>query len=262
VLLGDLDLRLVTGSSWVDIEAILDRQVSDTTLRARRDEWIAAGVFDQLKDEAMAAFDRVIGLDLGEVSLDGSLHKAPYGGEGTGPNPTDRAKLGWKWSVASDRHGIPSAGPSTAPTAATSACSSPRSTPWSLSACWSTSTRCTSTGAMTTRWCASASPHSAWTTWTSSPRHQGARHEAAGATRPALDRRGHQLLVVELRPTPTQHRPPTPAPPCSALPGHHRAHRRQAPCLPRPMERRMSTYPLRSLGSAATTSGSTSESTL
>jgi putative transposase len=35
------------------------------------------------------------------------LHKAPYGGEGTGPNPTDRAKLGWKWSVASERHGIP-----------------------------------------------------------------------------------------------------------------------------------------------------------
>ena len=29
-----------------------------------------------------------------EVSLDGSLHKAPCGGEGTGPNPTDRAKLG------------------------------------------------------------------------------------------------------------------------------------------------------------------------
>ncbi len=55
----------------------------------------------------MAAFDRVIGLDLGEVSLDRSLHKAPYGGEGTGPNPTDRAKLGWKWSVASERHGIP-----------------------------------------------------------------------------------------------------------------------------------------------------------
>ena len=31
-------IRLVTGASWVDIEAILDYQVSDTTLRARRDE--------------------------------------------------------------------------------------------------------------------------------------------------------------------------------------------------------------------------------
>jgi transposase len=100
-------IRLVTGSSWVDIEAILDHQVSDTTLRTRRDEWIEAGVFDQLRDEATAGFDRIIGLDLSEVALDGSLHKAPYGGEGTGPNPTDRAKLGWKWSVACERHGIP-----------------------------------------------------------------------------------------------------------------------------------------------------------
>jgi transposase len=100
-------IRLVTGSSWVDIEAILGRQVSDSTLRARRDEWIAVGVFDQLEAEAVAAFDRIVGLDLSEVSIDGSLHKAPYGGEGTGPNPTDRAKLGWKSSVASERHGIP-----------------------------------------------------------------------------------------------------------------------------------------------------------
>ena len=100
-------IRFVTGASWVDIEQILDRNVSDTTLRSRRDEWIAAGVFDQLKNEALAAFDRIIGLDLSEVSIDGSLHKAPCGGEGTGPNPTDRAKLGWKWSVAVDANGIP-----------------------------------------------------------------------------------------------------------------------------------------------------------
>ena len=100
-------IRLVTGSSWVDIEAILDFKVSDTTLRARRDEWIAAGVFDQIHTEALDAFDRIIGLNLTEVSIDGSLHKAPYGGEGTGPNPTDRAKLGWKWSIGVEFHGVP-----------------------------------------------------------------------------------------------------------------------------------------------------------
>ncbi len=100
-------IRLTTGSSWVDVEAILDHRVSDTTLRARRDEWIAAGVFETLRAEATAAFDRISGLDLTEVSVDGSLHKAPYGGEGTGPNPTDRGKLGWKWSVAAERHGVP-----------------------------------------------------------------------------------------------------------------------------------------------------------
>jgi transposase len=100
-------IRLVTGSSWVDIEAILDHAVSDTTLRARRDEWTRAGVFDQLAAEALAAFDRIIGLDLSEVALDGSLAKAPYGGQDTGPNPCDRGKQGWKWSVAVDRHGVP-----------------------------------------------------------------------------------------------------------------------------------------------------------
>ena len=100
-------IRLVTGSSWVDIEAILDHQVSDTTLRARRDEWIRAGVFARLEAEVRAAYDRIIGLDLSEVAIDGSLHKAPCGGEGTGPNPTDRAKLGWKWSTGVDANGIP-----------------------------------------------------------------------------------------------------------------------------------------------------------
>jgi transposase len=58
-------LRLVTGASWVDIEAILDHQVSDTTLRARRDEWIDAGVFEQVKTEALGAFDRIVGPRLG-----------------------------------------------------------------------------------------------------------------------------------------------------------------------------------------------------
>jgi transposase len=100
-------IRLVTGSSWTDIEAIMNFEVSDTTLRTRRDEWIAAAVFDQLAAEALAAFDRIIELDLDVVAIDGSLHKAPCGGEGTGKSPVDRAKLGWKWSVASERSGIP-----------------------------------------------------------------------------------------------------------------------------------------------------------
>ena len=35
------------------------------------------------------------------------MHKSPCGGEGTGKNPTDRGKLGWKWSILTDRNGIP-----------------------------------------------------------------------------------------------------------------------------------------------------------
>jgi transposase len=100
-------IRLVTGCSWVTVEAILERRVSDTTLRSRRVEWITAGVFDELRDHAVEAYDRIIGLDLSEVAIDASIHKAPCGGQGTGKSPVDRAKLGWKWSVAADANGIP-----------------------------------------------------------------------------------------------------------------------------------------------------------
>lgn len=100
-------VRLVTGCSWEDAERLTKHRVSDTTARVRRDEWIEAGVFDAIAAEAIAGYDKVIGLDLSEVAVDGSLHKSPGGGEGTGKNPTDRAKIGWKWSILTDRHGIP-----------------------------------------------------------------------------------------------------------------------------------------------------------
>jgi transposase len=97
--------RLALGCSWVDAGRLVG--VGQATLRRRRDEWADAGVFDALVNEAIAGYDRIRGLDLSEVSVDGSLHKAPCGGEGTGPNPTDRAKKGWKWSIASEAAGIP-----------------------------------------------------------------------------------------------------------------------------------------------------------
>jgi hypothetical protein len=40
-----------------------------------------------------------MGLELSESSIDGSQHKAPTGGQGTGPSPIDRGKLGWKSSL-------------------------------------------------------------------------------------------------------------------------------------------------------------------
>ena len=100
-------MRLVTGCSWEDAERLTKGAVSDTTARKRRDEWISAGVFDTIVNEAITSFDKVIGLDLSEVAVDGSLHKAPAGGQGTGKNPTDRAKLGWKWSIMTEKFGIP-----------------------------------------------------------------------------------------------------------------------------------------------------------
>jgi len=64
-------------------------------------------VFDKLRAEAEAAYDRIIGFELDDVALDGSNHKAPCGGEGTGRNPFDRNRFGWKWSMAVDGKGIP-----------------------------------------------------------------------------------------------------------------------------------------------------------
>jgi transposase len=97
--------RLVTGCSW-DVAGRLGKG-SETTLRRRRDEWQADGACQHLVEEALNAFDKVIGLDFSDISIDGSLHKAPAGGEGTGPNPTDRGKTGWKWSLATDTNGVP-----------------------------------------------------------------------------------------------------------------------------------------------------------
>ena len=48
-----------------------------------------------------------MGLQLPDVCIDGSTHKAPCGGAGTGKSPVDRRKLGWKWSIATDGAGIP-----------------------------------------------------------------------------------------------------------------------------------------------------------
>ena len=100
-------VRLVTGCSWEDAERLCGNKVSDTTVRDRRDEWIAAGVYDAIVTETLAGYDKIVGLVFDDVAVDGSLHKSPCGGEGTGKNPTDRGKLGWKWSVLTDRNGIP-----------------------------------------------------------------------------------------------------------------------------------------------------------
>jgi transposase len=97
--------RLVTGSSWDTAARLVG--IGETTLRRRRDEWLRAGVFTRLVDQALAAYDRVVGLRLDEISIDGSQHKAPMGGSGTGPSRVDRGKLGWKWSLATDAAGIP-----------------------------------------------------------------------------------------------------------------------------------------------------------
>lgn len=99
--------RLVTGQSFETIEQLLDKQVSDTTIRARRNEWINAGVFHQLVIEALGAYHRVIGIDLTNMFIDGCNNRALQGGNGTGLDPKHPGKRGWKFVCATDAAGIP-----------------------------------------------------------------------------------------------------------------------------------------------------------
>ncbi len=86
---------------------IADATCSATTLRRRRDEWIAAGVMERLQALVLAAYDRMIGLELADVAVDGCITKAPGGGEVAGRSPVDRGKQGLKRSTAVDANGIP-----------------------------------------------------------------------------------------------------------------------------------------------------------
>jgi transposase len=69
---------------------IADESCSATTLRRRRDEWISAGVMDTLQGLVFEAYDRIIGLELSDVAVDGCITKAPCGGERAGKSPVDR----------------------------------------------------------------------------------------------------------------------------------------------------------------------------
>ena len=97
---------LVFGAGY---ERIADRSCSATTMRRRRDEWIRLGVWNRLKLACLDAYDRLVGLDLDHLAVDGCLTKAVGGGECAGRSPVDRGKGGMKRSQLTDGGGIPMA---------------------------------------------------------------------------------------------------------------------------------------------------------
>ncbi len=70
-------------------------------------EWIAAGVFTAGRQAALEAYDKVVGLSLEDLCVDGCIVKAPCGGQAAGPSPVDRGKQGTKRSVMTEGHGTP-----------------------------------------------------------------------------------------------------------------------------------------------------------
>jgi transposase len=95
---------LVHGSGY---ERIASPGCSDATIRRRLKEWSALGVSEQVHTLALEAYDRMIGLELDDLAVDGCITKAPSGGEAAGRSPVDRGKQGLKRSLVTDAAGIP-----------------------------------------------------------------------------------------------------------------------------------------------------------
>lgn len=95
---------LVLGAAYAKIA---DSTCPATTLRRRRDEWIQCGIFAELEQICLDSSDKMIGLQLENLAVDGCIVKAPCGGEAAGRSPVDRGKQGTKRSVLVDGNGIP-----------------------------------------------------------------------------------------------------------------------------------------------------------
>lgn len=96
---------LRTGCQWKALDAT--RFCPGSTAHDRFQEWVREGVFEAMWESGLLGWDEFKGIDWSWLSMDGCMTKAPLGGEKTGKNPTDRAKLGAKRSLLTDGEGIP-----------------------------------------------------------------------------------------------------------------------------------------------------------
>ena len=85
---------------------IADQTCSATTLR-RHDEWMTLGLADRLQYAVLGAYQRLFGLELNHLAVEGCITKAPCGGQTAGPSPVDRRKQGLKRSTVTEAQGIP-----------------------------------------------------------------------------------------------------------------------------------------------------------
>lgn len=95
---------IVTGMQWCALPRCFGPK---STVHGRFQQWVDAGAFHKLWKRGLLHYDDEVGIQWTWQAVDGAMTKAPLGGEGTGPNPTDRAKKGTKRSVQTDGAGIP-----------------------------------------------------------------------------------------------------------------------------------------------------------
>jgi len=95
---------LRTGIQWKALPASVG---AGSSVHDRFQEWQQAGVFRNMWAAGLLAYDAAQGIEWEWQAMDGAMTKAPLGGEGTGPNPTDRSKSGTKRSLLTDGRGVP-----------------------------------------------------------------------------------------------------------------------------------------------------------
>jgi transposase len=105
VLTGILFI-LKTGIAWEDLPAECGWGCGITCKRYLR-RWQRQGVWQKLHEVLLAELQGADRIDWSRALIDGASVRAPRGGQETGPNPTDRRKLGSKHHVLTDGQGIP-----------------------------------------------------------------------------------------------------------------------------------------------------------
>lgn len=104
VVFDHLVAALVHGSGY---ERIATPGCSDRSIRRRLHSWAELGLAEQLHTLVLQQYDRMIGLEMDDLAVDGCITKAPSGGETAGPSPVDRGKQGLKRSIVTDAAGVP-----------------------------------------------------------------------------------------------------------------------------------------------------------
>ena len=92
-----------TGCQW---KAVPDYYPPPSTLHRHFQQWSSCDILKDFWEGTIETFDQIIGLDVSNQYVDGCITKAPYGGDCTGRNPTDRGKQGTKRSVLVEGNGV------------------------------------------------------------------------------------------------------------------------------------------------------------
>ena len=104
-VVGGILYVLATGCQW---KAMPKQFGSGSAIHAYFQEWVKAGVFEELWQLALTEYDELKGIDWQWQSLDGAMTKSPLGGEKNREKPDRSRQVGrealdarrWPWRAA------------------------------------------------------------------------------------------------------------------------------------------------------------------